>query len=106
MREPMDHVTRSGSLSRLLARQRWLVLPAVALALFVALVSSIESDVPAPRVGTHMVQYLRIGQLQADVRTLVATIQYILAPEAEPRPVNTWSNLPVAAIAMPTRPPS
>ena len=106
MRERISHLTRTGGLNKLLQRQLWLILPTVVLALLVALISSVKLEVQAPRVSTRMVQYLHIGQLQADVRTLVATVQYIMTAESEAPRVNIWSNLPVAGIATPTPPHS
>lgn len=50
--------------------------------------------------------YLHSGQLQADVRTVAATFQFILATERDTPSVTNFANLPVAENAAPSSPKS
>jgi hypothetical protein len=80
--------TQPASLSRLR--------PFLAVSLGIALVGLLlefcplreRSANPAPvasvRHTMHLAQYLRTGQLRADVRTLVAIARYVLEPDAIP----------------------
>jgi len=96
-------------------RQPWRVrlgLLAVALLLPVALASvAVDYLVPtAPDrpqgVAARVGWYLQHGQLQADVRTLVATVRYVADSDGDIPAVTNYVNLPVAGNAAPASPKS
>jgi hypothetical protein len=101
---------------RLNQRQSWKVLLGllgVALLLALALGASailnhLVPTVPdrAQGVTARVGWYLRSGQLQADVRTLAAAFEFIMAPECETPTITNFANLPVAEKAAPSSPKS
>jgi hypothetical protein len=60
----------------------------------------------AQGISTRLSWYLQSGQSQADLRTLVAMIRFLIATEPDTGTVNSYSNLPVAGIATPNNPNS
>jgi hypothetical protein len=71
-------------------------------------VSPLVPNVPnrAKGVTTRLGWYFQKGQMSADARTLAAVFRYSMEPERDAPTVTNFTNLPVAAKAVPSSPKS
>ena len=106
------HVVDQDLDRRLKTRKFWksgLGILGIALLVTVALDSPAALNYLVPKVpghpkgvGARVGWYLHSGQLQADIRTLAATCQFLKQTVSDPPAVADYSNQPVAGKAAPS----
>jgi len=80
----------------------------VAAGVVAAALSRLLPDSPnrAQDVGDRLTWYVQKGQLQADLHTLAAAVDFLVTTDAETPVATTPTNLPVAGNFKPTHPQS